>query len=146
MNWKGFRLKRWWPNRCDYVLMALPALSMARPLIQFRTHVSQMMGLLGRRISPSQGRYLHREEHKHRINADRHKFPECDSNPRSQCPGERRQFMPLTVQTLWLVNDVISRNLPGGTEDNNEKPRLFHPTVMAVTTCQSLLVETFSQF
>jgi hypothetical protein len=34
--------------------------------------VSQSVGLLGRWISPSQGRYLHTEQHKHRINADFH--------------------------------------------------------------------------
>jgi hypothetical protein len=33
---------------------------------------TQSVGLLGRWISPSQGRYLHREQHKHRINAHRH--------------------------------------------------------------------------
>jgi hypothetical protein len=32
-------------------------------------------------ISPSQGSYLH-TEHKHRINAHRHPYLECDSNPR----------------------------------------------------------------
>jgi hypothetical protein len=31
-----------------------------------------MAGLLGRFISPSQGRYLHTGQHKHRINADTH--------------------------------------------------------------------------
>jgi hypothetical protein len=30
---------------------------------------TQLVGLLGRGISPSQGRYLHTEQHKHRINA-----------------------------------------------------------------------------
>jgi hypothetical protein len=33
---------------------------------------TQSVGLLGRRISPSQGRYQHTEQHKHRINAHRH--------------------------------------------------------------------------
>jgi hypothetical protein len=33
---------------------------------------TQTVGLLGRGISPSQGRYLHTEQHKHRINAHRH--------------------------------------------------------------------------
>jgi hypothetical protein len=33
---------------------------------------TQSIGLLGRRTSPSQGRYLHSEQYKHRINADRH--------------------------------------------------------------------------
>jgi hypothetical protein len=40
--------------------MVLPAHSGPRPLSQFRNHFSQMVGLLGRVISPSQDRYLHR--------------------------------------------------------------------------------------
>jgi hypothetical protein len=39
--------------------MALVAHSGPRPLIQFRNHFSQTVGLLGRVISPSQGLYLH---------------------------------------------------------------------------------------
>jgi hypothetical protein len=50
----------------------------------------QSIGLLGQRISPSQGSYLH----KHRINADKHPYLEWDSNPRSQCSSERRWFIP----------------------------------------------------
>jgi hypothetical protein len=49
--------------------MALPGHSRPRPLIQFRNHFSQTVGLLGRVISPSQGRYRHTGQHKHRINA-----------------------------------------------------------------------------
>jgi hypothetical protein len=41
----------------------------------------------GRGISPSQGRYLHTEQNKHRINAHKH------SNPRSQFLSRRRLFM-----------------------------------------------------
>jgi hypothetical protein len=41
------------------------------------------VGLLGRGISPSQGRHLHAEQHKHRINGDRHPCLEWDSNRRS---------------------------------------------------------------
>jgi hypothetical protein len=33
---------------------------------------TQSVGLLGRGISPSQGRYLHTGQHKHRLNAHRH--------------------------------------------------------------------------
>jgi hypothetical protein len=33
---------------------------------------TQLVGLLGREISPSQGLYLHTEQHKHKINARRH--------------------------------------------------------------------------
>jgi hypothetical protein len=49
--------------------MALPAHSGPRPLFQFRNHFSQTVGLLGRVISPFQGRYLNTGQHKHRINA-----------------------------------------------------------------------------
>jgi hypothetical protein len=52
--------------------MAFPVHSGPRPLIQFRNHFSQKVGLLGRVISPSQGRYLHTGHHKHRINAYTH--------------------------------------------------------------------------
>jgi hypothetical protein len=52
--------------------MALPVNSGPRPLIQFRNHFSQPIGLLGRMISSSQGRDLHTGQHKHRINACTH--------------------------------------------------------------------------
>jgi hypothetical protein len=54
----------------------------------------QSVGHLGRGISPSQGRYLHTEQPKHRINAHRHPCLEWNSNSRSQRLSERRQFMP----------------------------------------------------
>jgi hypothetical protein len=52
--------------------IALPPHSGPRPLIQFRNHFSQTVGLLGRVNSPSQGRYLNTGQHKHRINAYTH--------------------------------------------------------------------------
>jgi hypothetical protein len=55
---------------------------------------TQSVGLLGRGISPSQGRYMYTGQHKHGINAHRHAYLEWDSNPRSQCSSWRRQFMP----------------------------------------------------
>jgi hypothetical protein len=39
------------------------------PLFQFLDLFTQSVGLLGRGISPSKGRYMHTEQHKHRINA-----------------------------------------------------------------------------
>jgi hypothetical protein len=39
--------------------------------------------LLGQGTSQSQGRYLHTEQHKHRINAHRHQCLKWNSNPRS---------------------------------------------------------------
>jgi hypothetical protein len=60
---------------------------------------TQTVGLLGRVINQSQGRYLYTAQHKHRINAhiNIHAL-EWDSNPRSQRSSERRQFMPKTVR------------------------------------------------
>jgi hypothetical protein len=45
-------------------------------------------------MSPSQGRYLHTEQHKHRIDAKRHPCFEWSSNQRPQHLRKRRQFMP----------------------------------------------------
>jgi hypothetical protein len=42
---------------------------------------TQSVGLLGRVISQSQGRYLHTEQHRQRINAGRHPCFEWDLNP-----------------------------------------------------------------
>jgi hypothetical protein len=53
--------------RCFFFSMALPAHSGPWPFIQFRNHFSQMVGLLGRVISSSQGRYLNTGQHKHII-------------------------------------------------------------------------------
>jgi hypothetical protein len=57
---------------CHLFFMDLPAHSGPWPLIQLRNHFSQTIGLLGREISSSQGRYLNTGRHKHRINADTH--------------------------------------------------------------------------
>jgi hypothetical protein len=50
----------------------------------------QSVGLLGRGINPSQGRYLY----KHRINTDKHPCLQWESNPWSHRLSGRRQFMP----------------------------------------------------
>jgi hypothetical protein len=65
------------------------------PLLHFRNLFTQTVGLLGRMISPSQGRYLLIGQHKHRTNphTDIHAF-EWNSKPRSQRSSERRQFLP----------------------------------------------------
>jgi hypothetical protein len=62
---------------------------------------------LGRGISQSQGRYLHTGQHKHRINAHWYPCLKWDSNPRSQCLSERRQFMPYTARPPWSVHLLI---------------------------------------
>jgi hypothetical protein len=54
----------------------------------------ELVGLLDARLASLKRRYLHTEQHKHRINAHRHPCIEWDSNPRPQRSRERRQFMP----------------------------------------------------
>jgi hypothetical protein len=49
---------------------------------------------LGRGISPSEGRYLHTGQHKHKIKAHRPPCLKRDSNPLTQCLSGRRKFMP----------------------------------------------------
>jgi hypothetical protein len=66
---------------------------------------TQTVGLLGREIRPLQGRYLHTEQHKHRINARRHPCLEWDSNP----VFERAE----TVHALDRAATVISSELSG---------------------------------
>jgi hypothetical protein len=72
--------------------------------------------LIGRGISPSEGRYLHTGQHTHRINKHRHPYLEWDSNTRSQCSSGQRLFMPQTARPLWsavcrlwLVNNKLAR-------------------------------------
>jgi hypothetical protein len=71
---------------------------------------TQSVEPLGWEISPSQGRYLHTGQHKHRINAHRHSCLKWNSNSRSQRLSGRRQFMPQTARPLWsaLVMNVRS--------------------------------------
>jgi FAD synthase len=52
--------------------MTYPAHSGPWPLIQFRNHFSQPVGLRGRVINTSEGRYLNTGQHKQRINAYTH--------------------------------------------------------------------------
>jgi hypothetical protein len=76
-----------------YLSMALQPFVGPWPLFSFLIY-TQSVRLLGRVISPSQGRYLNTEQHKHRINAHRYPSLERDSNPRPQRSNGRRQFMP----------------------------------------------------
>jgi hypothetical protein len=71
------------------------------PLLQFRNLFTRMLRLTERGTSPTQGRYLHTEQHKHRINAHRHPCLEWDLNSRSYRSSEQRQFIHYTGQPLW---------------------------------------------
>jgi hypothetical protein len=64
---------------------------------------TQSVGLFGWGIGPSQGLYLHTEQHRHRINAHRHPCLEWDSSPRSQVFKREK-----TVHALDRAATVIS--------------------------------------
>jgi hypothetical protein len=72
-------------------------------LLSFFLIISQTVGLLGRVIGPSQGRYLNTGQHKHRKTHTytKHPCPEWNSNPRSRQPSEQRQCMPKTARLPW---------------------------------------------
>jgi hypothetical protein len=55
--------------------MTLPPFVGPWPLLQFCNIFTQSVGHLGWGISPSQGRYLHAGQHKHRINAQQESMP-----------------------------------------------------------------------
>jgi hypothetical protein len=76
--------------------MALPVHSGPLPLIQFRYHLSQTAGLLGRVISSSQGLCLN-TEHKHRINAYTHQTSMSYVGFEPTIPASER---PTTVHAL----------------------------------------------
>jgi hypothetical protein len=67
-------------------------------LLQFLNR-RQLVGLLGRKISPSQGRYLIQTQKK------KHKLPylEWDSNPRPQCwVGKNISCAAIVIGSSWL--------------------------------------------
>jgi hypothetical protein len=70
------------------------------PLFQFSLSYTQLVRLLARGISPSQGRYLHTGQHKCRINANKHPCAQWDSNTRSRCGSRRRLHALDRVATL----------------------------------------------
>jgi hypothetical protein len=73
---------------------ALSAYSGPRTITQFRNHFSQTVGLLERVISPSQGRYLHTGQLKHRMHVYRHKITMSWVVFEHTGPTERKQYMP----------------------------------------------------
>jgi hypothetical protein len=93
------------------------------PLLQFRNHFfTQSVGLLGRVTSPSQLRYLHTGQHKHRINAhtDIHSLSEIrthvsrvqlseDSSclrPRGRCDQRENRLI-----LWWIVGKKLYLNV-----------------------------------
>jgi hypothetical protein len=81
-----------WPNSPIQALIASMKLSVSLQLLE----LGQWVGLLGRVISSSQGLYLYTNTEKRTHNTNtKHPCSEWNSNPRSLCSRERRQFMHL---------------------------------------------------
>jgi hypothetical protein len=81
----------------------------------FSLDLTQTVGLLGQVISQSHGHCENTGQHKRRINTGRHKRPclKWDSNPRSQRPSERGQFMPQTARLPWSALSFITELCSG---------------------------------
>jgi hypothetical protein len=88
--------------------MALPAHSGPWPLIQFRNHFSQTIGLLWRVISPSQGRYLNTGQHKPTINAYAHRtsMPWVGFEPTIPASEQAK-----TARLLWSAYNGVGVHL-----------------------------------
>jgi hypothetical protein len=88
------------------------------PGLFFRFVISstKTVGLLGRVISPSQGHYLHAEQHKHRINANIH----ASSGIRTHDPSFRasKDSLCLSVSTVidgpWFYCSILGDVTPSG--------------------------------
>jgi hypothetical protein len=77
-------------NTYYYQWLYIPLLGLGRSLSFFILY--RVGGLLGRGISPAQGRYLHTGQHKCRINAHKHPYFEWDSNTQSRYLSARRAY------------------------------------------------------
>jgi hypothetical protein len=64
---------------------------------------TQSVGLLGRAISLSQGRYLYTQKHEDRINAHRYPHLEWESNPRSLLLSERAKTVHALDRTAIVI-------------------------------------------
>jgi hypothetical protein len=122
---KGYRTSNGMMTAKDYDFLfqwLFQPIQGPRPLIQFRNHFPQTVGLLGRVISPSQGLYLNAGQHKHRINActNIHALSEIQTHDPSVRASEdssclrprgyrdRRKIMTATVQ-FSLHNRQLGR-------------------------------------
>jgi hypothetical protein len=68
---------------------------------------TQSVGLLGREISPSQGRYLHAEQHKHRINAHRHPCLEWDSKAAGNIWKWAHLQQGVSVKVFQIISEIF---------------------------------------
>jgi hypothetical protein len=91
------------------------------PLLQFRNLLTQTVELLGRLISPLQGRYLHAGQHKHRMNARtnihalnriRNHDPSVRASKDSSCPRRRSHYDRLTHNLVNIYFNIVLSSKP----------------------------------
>jgi hypothetical protein len=93
-----------------YLSTALQPFVGSWPCFQFLDLFTQSVGLLGRGIGPSQGHYLHTEQHKHRINAHRHQClkwirthdPSVRAGEDGSCLRPAQPLWSAVRVTIWL--------------------------------------------
>jgi hypothetical protein len=118
-------------------------------LLQFRNFFTQTVGLLGLVISPSQGRYLHTGQHKHRINADTdiHALSEI----RTHDPSVRASKDYLCLRPLGhcdrLPLDFYEINVSFGGSSVFRPSGLWHHVVFCMfVNCSELHLPFFFRF
>jgi hypothetical protein len=124
--------------------VALPAHSGSRPLIQLRNHFSQTVGLVGRMISPLQGRYLNTGQHKHTINTFTHQtsMPWMGFEP--TIPGSERAK---TVHALYRAATVTGDNYCLLLTNHKQTPiKERHCPPRNIILCRGLQVNYFPSF
>jgi hypothetical protein len=84
------------------------------PLVQFLNLFRQQVGLLGNGVSPSQGRYLHTELHKHRIHAhtDIHALSRIRTHDPSVRASEDSSCLRSRGHCDRLLLLVLSKSVP----------------------------------
>jgi hypothetical protein len=102
-----------------YLSMALQPFVVPWPLFKYLDLFTQAEELLRQGISTSQGRYLHTEQHKHRIHADRHPCSKWDSNQRPQVSRGRRRLdrAATVIGCTFHIRYIVSSSTP---DDNNK--------------------------
>jgi hypothetical protein len=107
--------------------MALPGHSGPCPLVQFRNHFSQTVGLLGRVISPSQGRYLNTGQHRCRINVYTHQtfMPWVGFEPIIPASGREKTVRPRGYCDRICNQDTIHEIRLTAKKQNKERGTLW---------------------
>jgi hypothetical protein len=120
------RAGKCWRSSLIRSSMALQPFVGPWPLLQFRNHFSQTVGLLGRVISPSQDRYLHTGQRKHRINA--HTDIHISSGIRTHDPSVR-------------ANEDSSRLRPRCHRDGRSRSSLLYNSSRSIERCSACILQ-----